>query len=273
MNGLKRVIGFALCAAAMGTATLAYAVDGVILIDQNRALAGNVTSGDSAGFPITISQPGSYRLTSNLTVPNASTTAILVTADNVSIDLNGFSILGPTVCNTDNTSPVTACSNLGTGIGIDGLSQVQVKNLRVANGTINGMGAEGIQAGQGCRIERMNISSNGADGAGCLSGIISEVIIRANYGSGISSYSILVSNSHILSNRGFGVNLQAIFTNQLGGMLINSVVGYNGGNGVNRIAGSRYENNIFFGNGTLVGGDEVTGHTDPGANTCKTIPC
>ena len=30
-----------------------YAVDGVVLIDQNRALAGNFTPGDTAGFPVT----------------------------------------------------------------------------------------------------------------------------------------------------------------------------------------------------------------------------
>src|SRR5438128_5729077 len=70
-----------------------YAVDGVVLIDQNRALAGSVTFGDAPGFPVTLSQPGSYRLSGNLTVPDANTTAIEVTANNVTIDLNGFSIL------------------------------------------------------------------------------------------------------------------------------------------------------------------------------------
>ena len=38
-----------------------WAVDGVILIDQTKALAGNVTPGDTPGFPVTISLPGSYR--------------------------------------------------------------------------------------------------------------------------------------------------------------------------------------------------------------------
>src|ERR1700704_150875 len=75
-----------------------YAVDGVVLIDQNRALAGNVTPGDAPGFPVTISQPGSYRLSGNLTVPDINTTAIEITAENVTLDLNGFSIVGPFVC-------------------------------------------------------------------------------------------------------------------------------------------------------------------------------
>src|SRR6266850_592227 len=72
----------------------AYAVDGVVLIDQNRALAGNVTPGDAPGFPISITQPGSYRLSGNLTVP-AATNGIEISASNVTIDLNGFSILEP----------------------------------------------------------------------------------------------------------------------------------------------------------------------------------
>ena len=45
------------------------ASDGVIEINQARALQGGVTEGDTPGFPVTISQSGSYRLTGNLTVP------------------------------------------------------------------------------------------------------------------------------------------------------------------------------------------------------------
>ena len=76
---------------AVGSST-AYAVDGVILIDQNRALAGNVTPGDAPGFPITISQRGSYRLLGILSVPT-NTNAIELTVSDVTIDLNGFSIM------------------------------------------------------------------------------------------------------------------------------------------------------------------------------------
>jgi hypothetical protein len=79
---------------ATGFLSTAWAVDGVILIDQNRALAGNVTPGDGAGFPITISQPGSYRLTSNLNVPSGFN-GIEITSPNVTIDLNGFLVSTP----------------------------------------------------------------------------------------------------------------------------------------------------------------------------------
>src|SRR5262245_61882258 len=92
-----------------------YAVDGVVLIDQDRALAGNVTFGDAPGFPVTISQSGSYRLSGNLTVANADTTVIQITADSVTLDLNGFSIIGPAICVA---GPATTCLAAGKGIGV-----------------------------------------------------------------------------------------------------------------------------------------------------------
>lgn len=51
---LKLHAGFAAAAAAFAMAsTASFAVNGVILIDQNKALAGNVTAGDTAGYPVT----------------------------------------------------------------------------------------------------------------------------------------------------------------------------------------------------------------------------
>jgi hypothetical protein len=105
-----------------GHATSAYAVDGVVLIDQNRALAGNVTPGDLPGFPVTLSQPGSYRLSSNLTV-SVSLTGILATADGITIDPNGFSIIG----NRSRVENVRAISN--GQYGINGSGSVVRSNI------------------------------------------------------------------------------------------------------------------------------------------------
>ena len=82
-----------------------YGTDGVVLINQAVVLNGNVTPESAPGFPVTISVPGSYRLSSNLTVPDADTKAISVEADDVTIDLNGFSIIGPIVCTEGAASP------------------------------------------------------------------------------------------------------------------------------------------------------------------------
>jgi hypothetical protein len=65
----------------------AHAVDGVIAINQARALAGGVTPGDAPGFPVIINAPGSYRLTGDLTVPDANIYGIFIDASFVQIDL------------------------------------------------------------------------------------------------------------------------------------------------------------------------------------------
>ena len=124
-----------------------YGVDGVVLIDQNRALAGNVTPGDTAGYPITLSQPGSYRLSSNLTVP-FNLTAIEVTTPFVIIDLNGFTISGPIA--PLSSAPVLN-SNSHEGIG---LRNGVIRNFAFAN---LGDGPLIVNPGYGLTIEDLFI--------------------------------------------------------------------------------------------------------------------
>ena len=80
---------------ALALARPALAVDGVIEINQTRAVAGGVTAGDTAGFPVTISASGSYRLTSDLQVGTSANFGITIGAADVTLDLNGFNIVGP----------------------------------------------------------------------------------------------------------------------------------------------------------------------------------
>src|SRR5262245_52284714 len=68
----------------------ALAVDGVIEINHAAAIAGGVTPGDGPGYPVTISQPGSYRLTGPLSPSSVS--AIRITASDVTLDLNEFRV-------------------------------------------------------------------------------------------------------------------------------------------------------------------------------------
>lgn len=101
---------------------MAMAVDGVVLIDQNKALAGGATPGDTAGYPITITQPGSYRLAGNLTVPSGMD-GIVITVPNVTIDLNGFAMIG------DTSSGEAAIRFTGPA---------PARGLAIRNGSING---------------------------------------------------------------------------------------------------------------------------------------
>jgi len=106
------------------TSPPAAAVDGVIEINQARALAGGLTPGDDPGFPVTISLSGSYRLTSDLNVP-LDTDGIVTQGDafQVTLDLNGFTIysFSPSAGNTPS-----------------GISAQYGWNIRVHDGTIRG---------------------------------------------------------------------------------------------------------------------------------------
>ncbi|MEM6794929.1 MAG: right-handed parallel beta-helix repeat-containing protein [Acidobacteriota bacterium] len=124
------------------SAGAALAVDGVFEINAAAAAAGDVTDGDTPGFPITLSSPGSYRLTGGLKTGNPDATLIEVTVPDVSLDLNGFTLEGPGLA--------------GSGVGITSTS-----SLTVFNGTIRGMGGFGISASAiGNRIENVHFRAN-----------------------------------------------------------------------------------------------------------------
>ena len=135
----------------------ATAADGVIEINQVRAQAGGVTPGDTTGFPVLITQRGSYRLTSDLTVPGLTTTAIRITAPFVSLDLGGFSIIGPREC----FGSPAFCEAPQSGIGIDASD---IGRIDVRNGTVQGMGGAGLIVGEGSRVEDVRVIWSGATG-------------------------------------------------------------------------------------------------------------
>lgn len=152
-----------IAACALIAASAAQAVDGAIEINQARALAGGVTSTDAPGFPVTLDTTGSYRLTGNLTVPDANTDAIVVDAENVTIDLGGFAILGITGCL--GTSGNISCSNTGTGSGITTTAGFPVSTGTVVrNGTIYGMGAHCLELRAGSWVDGVLVQFCGIDG-------------------------------------------------------------------------------------------------------------
>jgi parallel beta helix pectate lyase-like protein len=103
----------------------ASAVDGVVEINQARVAAGGITTGDFGGFPASITERGSYRLTSDLMVPSGSD-GIVIGSDDVTLDLNGFNVLS------------------AGGGNADGISIASQKNVEVRNGTVRGFSRSGI---------------------------------------------------------------------------------------------------------------------------------
>jgi len=126
----------ALLAAAVLPPREAMAADGVIELNQARALAGGVTPGDAAGFPVTISQSGSYRLTSDLDLTGGGGgIEVVAPARDVSIDLGGFAIRGVGVCTV--SAGGVDCTFLGLPNGVT--STAATARITLRNGTIRGM--------------------------------------------------------------------------------------------------------------------------------------
>ena len=199
-----------------------FAVDGVIEINHATILQGNVTAGDTPGYPATISETGSYRLTGNLQMPDEDTGGIFVTAQFVSIDLNGFSIIGTTVCTGE---PVTSCTPTGSGNGIRSLED----GTSISNGVVRGAGQFGIVINSdGGLIVGVRAQDN------ALSGLV--ISGQTNDDAGV------IRNSISNRNGGDGFYLGE------GGLATGNVAYGNGRHGLSATAGSRVVGNTFRSN-------------------------
>ena len=216
---------------------MSQAVDGTKLITQNNALAGNVTPGDAPGFPVTISQPGSYRLASNLTVPDENTTAIEITAENVTLDLNGFTIQGPTVCG----GLPLVCAPTGSGRGVSGGR----RGITLVNGTVEGMGNRGVLLGAEARVEQVRAVSNGENGISAgEDSVVTGNIASRNGGTGMNAANSTVSGNTASRNGGGGISAIACTVTE-------NIVENNGGTGIFATLGSTVMGNMAFHNGIL----------------------
>lgn len=219
----KRFLVLTLCLLAPLSAR---AVDGVIEINADCALFG-CFSGDSAGYPVTITFPGSFRLTSDLTTGSVNTTFIQVSSDSVSIDLNGFSLAGPVTCSGSSLS----CSGSGTGDGIDANGR---ENIVIRNGTIAGMGDNGIRVCRGARLENLTVAENGDLGidAQCPGSRLSNLVVRENADNGVS---LGFGSSYLTDSTIFNNGAQGVF----GGFCGNVLMSGNASNSCTAIAPNR----------------------------------
>lgn len=188
----------------------AYATDGVFEINADCAEVG-CFAGDSAGYPVTITTSGSYRLTGNLTTNSSTVKLITISApgESVSVDMNGFSLRGPNTCIAAGTSfPVCALSNTGDGIAIaDDNNSGSI--VHIFNGFINGMAGHGIQGVSSSLIlENLYISENGQGGIDSSSprnAMLSSLTVFLNEGPGILVNTAFVNDSTVRNNDGQGV--------------------------------------------------------------------
>lgn len=187
--------------------------------------------------PYNITHPGSYQLTGDLVA--TTTTAIKISASNVTLDLNGFTI------------SCSACQGV-PGIVSSGTGTI------VQNGTVGGFGGTGagnpygIQfEAAGGRVDHVTVewnyigvygASGGENGAGGADVVVTNSRVVNNTWKGIScpSSQLTVMNTTVSGNGHFGIELAA-------GLITGSTITGNGSSGELTRGGI-----MFAGNGGMV---------------------
>ena len=202
-------------------------------------------------LPYKISSPGFYYITRDLTSTGAG---IVVEADNVTIDLMGFSLIG---------LPGTGKgSSTGNGIFMSGRANVEVRNGTVRDFGLSGIYEDTVVKGMNHRI--ISVRSNGNGGAGiyiegqnhlikdCTASNNGDVGICAEYGS-------RVTGNTAYKNQHDGVKVCHYCT------VTGNTAYENGGDGISTSYGCTVRGNTASQNQEdgiyVVGNSTVTGNT------------
>jgi hypothetical protein len=208
-------------------------------------------------FPVTLSSPGSYKLTSNLVVP-ANSHGIVISSPNVTLDLNGFTISGPVSC-----ASAGVCNMAQAGF--NGIS-ASVPNTVIRNGTVKGFQGAGIQIAGSSAVEEMLVTENagvGLVGGNQLQGttLVNRVRSTLNKSFGVYLFSSIVNNSMATANGqgGYYLNTSSLIDSAASG---NIGTGVFGGSHL-MVRGTRADSNTSadFGGNFVSGGANMSDWT------------
>jgi hypothetical protein len=250
----RRCAAAALFAALMLLHTAPATAQGETIITQAKANAGNVTPGDAAGFPVTLSRSGAYVFASNLTVP-AGRNGLAVLSHNVDIDMNGFRLDGG------------GAANIGV---LSGYGQSRIHHGFIVLFTSDGIRLVGNS--NAWTVENMQIIQNGGSGISAVASAYSRYInnnIVVNGGPGIYCGDYCHVEGNTISDKGtHGVDIKS------GTVLGNSIFS-NAFYGI--VDPTANPQDTGFGNNTIVGnysnGRQVYGAFALQPNLCKPTPC
>lgn len=205
-----------LLGAAQGSAAVK-ATDGTIFINQAVVL-------DAGGFPFLITQPGNYKLAGNLAVP-ANTSGILIQSNDVTLDLNGFSITGPVVCDNqgDNCTgqPTTGdTSGVEAVLGFVNGQRANIFGVTIKNGHLRGF----------------------TNGILTFGGVVEEITAQSNLNAGIFAFDAVVRKNDGSRNHNDG-----IACNQC--VVTENIAAFNHGNNFHLVAGGVFASNTAVGAG------------------------
>ena len=137
--------------------------------------------------PYTITNRGSYYLTTNLTgISGAS--GITIASDDVTLDLNGFALVGVP----------------GSRHGVFVFTNAVYFNLAVRNGTVRGWDGNGVEAfdGENVILERLIVSDAGGFGIDAFGSVIRDCQVDSSGDTGIAANISEIRNC-VVENCGF----------------------------------------------------------------------
>lgn len=144
----------------------------------------------------TISRSGSYYLIGNRTNTAAGSYGILVNANDVTIDLNGFTLSG-------------------AGVAQFGVYAASRTNVSVLNGTVRDFTSVGIIAplsGMGHTISKVSVLNNGGVGIGMIAASACQVVdclVQGNHGGIGVADGGLIARNRVVSNGGVQYGISA----------------------------------------------------------------
>ncbi len=209
---------------------------------EPRTLVSAVNTPGNGSSVFIISQPGSYYLGADLLVPSGKS-GITINASNVTVDLNGFHVLGP------------AAGGGGSLAGI-AVGTIFLSTITVRNGVVRQVGnaAVGLGGVTYARIEDVTASDNGFGVSVGDSSIVTRVIAVSTSAAGFAAIrtgtQCIVTHCIAASNGGTGISVDE------GSVVVESMAS---GNGQGGIGGAGYVNiknctarsNSSFGIGTV----------------------
>ncbi len=169
-------------------------------------------------FPLVITQPGSYQLIGNMTVATA-TNAIIIQADNVVLDLNGFTVQG---------------NGGGAAAGIVA-SSTSARSITIKNGSVHAFAGHGIYlAGRGHLVTDVKAAGNASDGIYVSqASVVERCTATGNGGNGIETGKACAIKDNVCSTN----TVSGILAGQSCTILQNTSTG-NGAHGINADQGS-----------------------------------
>lgn len=207
----------------------AAAGDGVIEINQTCAVQTGCFAGDTVGFPVTIDQPGSYRLSSDLIAGAAAVVGVIdIQSDFVTLDLGGFQVVGDNLCLGNPPAQNLLC----TGGFVDAIRSTGMLGVEVRHGSVVGAHGSAVELGDASIVRAVKVSeaaaratfagtgarfhdveayrSSGGNMGGthfCDSCLITEASSFESGSDGIGGYRSLVLDSLVQKSRESGIDV------------------------------------------------------------------